>query len=357
MFLREMFEAKESTVAIIFGRFNPPHKGHRAAWEMASEADAWYVGTNESTQGPKDPLPFDIKVEAMKTIWPPVAEHIVGEQSWLTLASKVYKEHGDVNLLCLTDEDWVTKTIKQYNGKEGPHGYYNFKNIGQQPTPRLSSATALRSAVQSGDRDAFADAAGVSADTEVAGQPFFDLVAEYLLPYAEKEKAKAAKKKVAAPVESVDIGREWMSDTELDQYVPEHLQQQWRELLGYDRNGNPSALWANLTGGYEPDVNDRQHRALMVKVANKWFAAKKIPNVKFFSVRDADDELEWLVQIGPEGRAENFADGKNPQDKEVAEKSNIPFAGDKVGHKEGPAGHLTGKMKRPVKPGDLVGSS
>jgi len=105
--------------------------------------------------------------------------------------------------------------------------------------------------------------------------------------------------------EGVDIGQEWMSDTELDQYVPERLQQQWRELLGYDRNGNPSALWANLTGGYEPDVNDPQHRRLMVKVANKWFTAKKIPNVKFFNVKDADDELEWLVQIGQQGVAES----------------------------------------------------
>ena len=108
--------------------------------------------------------------------------------------------------------------------------------------------------------------------------------------------------------EGVDIGQEWMSDTELDQYVPERLQQQWRELLGYDENGNPSALWANLTGGYEPDVNDPQHRALMVKVANKWFAAKKIPNVKFFDVKDADDELEWLVQIGQQGVAEGLTE-------------------------------------------------
>ena len=108
--------------------------------------------------------------------------------------------------------------------------------------------------------------------------------------------------------ETVDIGQEWMSDTELDQYVPDQLQQQWRELLGYDRDGNPSALWANLTGGYEPDVRDPEHRALMVKVANKWFAAKKIPNVKFFDVKDADDELEWLVQIGQQGVAEGNAE-------------------------------------------------
>jgi hypothetical protein len=44
----------------------------------------------------------------------------------------------------------------------------------------------------------------------------------------------------------------------------------------------------------------------MVKVANKWFAAKKIPNVKFFNVKDADDELEWLVQIGEQGVAEGI---------------------------------------------------
>jgi len=115
-----------------------------------------------------------------------------------------------------------------------------------------------------------------------------------------------AKKFQQGVAEGVDIGQEWMSDTELDQYVPDRLQQQWRELLGYDRNGNPSALWVNLTGGYEPDVRDPQHRALMVKVANKWFAAKKIPNVKFFDVKDADDELEWLVQIGSQDVAEGF---------------------------------------------------
>jgi hypothetical protein len=127
--------------------------------------------------------------------------------------------------------------------------------------------------------------------------------------------AKLAKLQEQGMAEAVDIGREWMSDTELDQYVPGQLQQEWRELLGYDRNGNPSALWANLTGGYEPDVNDPQDRANMVKVANKWFALKKIPNVKFYNVKDADDELEWLVRIGPQGVAEDslkeFAPGGN----------------------------------------------
>jgi len=203
MRLRNLYEGLGQEVAIIFGRFNPPHKGHRAAWELANKSPVWYVGTNESTVGPKDPLPYGIKVEAMTAIWPEVEGHIIAETSWLTLASLVYEKHGDVTLLCLTDEDWVTKTIVQYNGKEGAHGFYNFKNIKQKPTPRLSSATALRDAVSKGDREAFATAAGVDADTPVAGKPFFDLVAEYLLPYSNAPVKKPAKKKVAAPVEGM----------------------------------------------------------------------------------------------------------------------------------------------------------
>jgi hypothetical protein len=186
----QLYEAKENTVGIIFGRFNPAHKGHRAAWEMASKNPVWYVGTNQSTVGPKDPLPFEEKVKVMEAIMPEIKGHIVAETSWLTLASKVYKEHGNVTLMVYTDEDWVTKTIQQYNGEEGRHGYYNFPNIVQVATPRLSSATELRQAVLDGNRKAFYDAAGVSEDTRIDGRSFFDLVADYLLPYADKLKKK-----------------------------------------------------------------------------------------------------------------------------------------------------------------------
>ena len=203
MILREIFEAraKAKSVGIIFGRFNPPHMGHMKAWEMASENPAWYVGTNKSTQGPKDPLPFGIKVKAMEAVYPEVKGHIVAEQSWLTLASKVYEKHGNIVLNVYTDEDWVTKTLIQYNGKEGAHGYYEFGTIQQQTTPRLSSATSLRNAVAADDRDLFGQAAGVDPNTLVAGHPFFDVVKHYLTPYVAKAAAKPVKKKVKQPVE------------------------------------------------------------------------------------------------------------------------------------------------------------
>ena len=201
MILRELFESKSKSVGIIFGRFNPPHMGHMKAWEMASENSTWYVGTNKSTQGPKDPLPFDIKVKAMEAVYPEIKGHIVAEQSWLTLASKIYEKHGNIVLNVYTDEAWVTKALVQYNGKEGAHGYYEFGTIQQQDTPRLSSATALRNAVAADDRDLFGQAAGVDPNTLVAGHPFFDVVKHYLMPHAEKAAAKPVKKKVKEPVD------------------------------------------------------------------------------------------------------------------------------------------------------------
>jgi hypothetical protein len=184
-----------TAIGIIFGRFNPPHKGHKAAWQMASKLPYWYVGTNKDTQGPKDPLPYDVKIEAMKTVWPGVDGHLMSEQSWLTLASHCFKSHPNAKtLVCFTDEDWVTKTVQQYNGVQAAHGFYKFDEIKQQETPRLSSATELRNAVRNGDRKAFAKAAGVPAETPVAGHPFFDLVAHYLAKYPEKApKAKTIK--------------------------------------------------------------------------------------------------------------------------------------------------------------------
>ena len=206
MILRELFESKSKSVGIIFGRFNPPHMGHMKAWEMASENSTWYVGTNKSTQGPKDPLPFDIKVKAMQAVYPEIKGHIVAEQSWLTLASKVYEKHGNIVLNVYTDEAWVTKALVQYNGKEGAHGYYEFGTIQQQDTPRLSSATALRNAVAADDRDLFGQAAGVDPNTLVAGHPFFDVVKHYLMPHAEKAAAKVVKKKVKQPEQGMAEG-------------------------------------------------------------------------------------------------------------------------------------------------------
>lgn len=191
MLLRELFEAEQS-VGIIFGRFNPPHQGHKAAWEEAAKNTHWYVGTNKSTIGPKDPLPFDVKIQAMETIWPNIKGHIIPEQTWWSLAAAVYKKHGEIDLKVITDENDAkvfVPGLQKQNGVEGRHGYYKFSSIEWQPAPRVSSATELRAAVANDDPTAFAKAAGVPADIKVAGEPFFDLVKHYLGQQPKKEVA------------------------------------------------------------------------------------------------------------------------------------------------------------------------
>jgi len=212
MNLNELLEKAGDEVAIMFGRFNPPHVGHRDAWVEAAKSPIWYVGTNKATVGLDDPLPYDVKIEAMKTIMPSIAGHIVAEQGWWTLATYVYEKHGPVTLYIVTDEK-DAKTfvpgIQSQNGKEGKHGYYNFKSIEWRKAERISSATDLRNAVLTNNKEDFTKAAGVDADTEVMGKSFFDLVAEYLLPYSDQIQARAerkAKKQAKTAEEAVDEG-------------------------------------------------------------------------------------------------------------------------------------------------------
>ena len=181
------------TVGVCYGRWNPPHKGHKEAWMMAAQCDEFYIGTNDTTQGPDDPLPYNIKVSCMKAIWPEIEGHVYPEKNLLHLAAKVYKDQGEsIDLKVYTDETWLTDLLKKYNGKEGVYGVYKFNSIEQVATPRLSSATALRKAVRTNDREAFAQAAGVSANTPIIVDGyevnFFDIVAHYLSQYTEKVK-------------------------------------------------------------------------------------------------------------------------------------------------------------------------
>jgi nicotinamide mononucleotide adenylyltransferase len=210
MKLREMFEGEQpansvKTIGISFGRFNPPHKGHAGVWRAASKNPIWYVGTNDSTSGPKDPLPYDVKLQCMAAVFPAVAGHVVPEQGLLTLATSVYNKYGEnVHLKVYTDESWLADVLVKYNGAESEHGMYKFKHIEHVATERLASATDLRSAVRSGNRKEFYRDMGVgpSVTIEVDGEdkPIFDVVAHYLNQYPEKVKKAVKAKEDAAGV-------------------------------------------------------------------------------------------------------------------------------------------------------------
>lgn len=180
--------SKEETVGIVFGRFNPPHRGHLAVWQMAKENNShWYVGSNSNTRGPKDPLPSNIKLLAMQKLMPEISNHFMFTESWLTLASEIYQRHPSCNLNLYTDENWVLTLVSKYNGQENRHGYYDFDTIQLIKTPRITSATKLRDSVKVGDKKLFANISGVpfntSINTKTGTFRFYDLVEKYLNEY------------------------------------------------------------------------------------------------------------------------------------------------------------------------------
>jgi hypothetical protein len=208
MLLNQLFESVKANAAFAFGRFNPPHQGHVAVWNTVAKSGAeWFIGTNPGTSGAKDPLPYDVKTAWMTAIDPNVKGHIMPETSVLTLATTIYKQLGERQGLTIAyvtdDQDWAWsgKLLNDYNGKEATHGYYNFAKIVHVPSPRVSSATALRDAARAGDMKAFYAAAGTDPDLEVGGKHYYDTVVDYLAQHPEKVKKP---KKVTEPVAQED---------------------------------------------------------------------------------------------------------------------------------------------------------
>jgi hypothetical protein len=211
MLLRELYEANspDADAAFCFGRFNPAHQGHIEVWKAVEAAGKqWYVGTNPTTQGANDPLPFPVKKTWMQAIYPELAGHVLAEQSVMTTASKIFamlKNNTRATIAYVTDSNdwaWAGKLLNDYNGKEGPHGYYKFAAIRHVESPRVSSATALRTAARAGDEAAFYAASGTDPKLTVNGQTYFETVVNATQANPEKIK-KVAKKKVEQPVEGV----------------------------------------------------------------------------------------------------------------------------------------------------------
>ena len=296
------------TIGVCFGRFNPPHRGHREVWKSASTNPYWYVGTNESTSGPKDPLPYEVKLQCMAAVWPKVAGHVIPEQSLMTLASRIFEEHGEnSHLKVYTDEEWLYKALTQYNGVQGKaHGYYKFNQIDWVKTERLASATNLRAAVRSGNKAAFYKDAGVKPNTMITlgekSYPMFDIVAHFLNMYPEKV-AKGTKAAVAEAkqdrmsnrqrqstrgVNLVSDGEKWNGD-----YTMYRL---GMAVAGTDGKVEPDMNAASWIGKYKSTHPYSTEEQEMLKMAYKAVGA----NYKDLNHGDMEsEELESTNNVSP----------------------------------------------------------
>ncbi len=150
---KQFLVEEEKTVYFTFGRMNPPTIGHGKLLDTLAKKAAknpFRVFLSQSNDPKKNPLTYQDKVKAVRKMFPRHARSIMYNKkikNAMDAASLLHNE-GFKNLVMIVGSDRVNEfsaLLKRYNGKDGRHGFYNFKSI---------------NVISAGDRDP--DAEGVS---------------------------------------------------------------------------------------------------------------------------------------------------------------------------------------------------
>ena len=124
----------DKSIAITFGRFNPPTIGHEKLINKVVRADRNYkIYISRSEDSKKNPLSPRDKLSFMRKMFPQYARNIEINTTnmILDLATMLYnKGHTILKFVVGSDRVREFETIlKKYNDQKNRHGYYNFKTI------------------------------------------------------------------------------------------------------------------------------------------------------------------------------------------------------------------------------------
>ena len=343
MRLLELFEQSGKTAAVAFGRMNPPTIGHQKVVDaiLKQKADAHFLfvsqthkPTGKNKTRYENPLPFDVKLGFIEKAFPNID---IGDTSVSTAIGllQFLEKQGFDNVIFVGGSDRVASFTELFNNQNGVD--YNLKSIkvvssgARDPDAEGAdgmSASKMRAAAIANDLESFKTGlpAGLSGDAEEV----FAAVRQGLEPWLEYAESldevswQGIKKGAAAA-----------------------------GLAGAMAFGASGAN-ARVTPGDDPNINRLTGKPIATQQATDT-APAKAEAPKGFS-------KEYLQAV---------VDGKHPRPmvsvekakellKNMTESSKIPFAGAKVGHKEGPAGQWRNKgpkANKPAKVGDLVGGS
>lgn len=134
-----VYESKESTAVMTFGRFNPPTVGHEklihsvenVAKEHGGKA---HIVASHSEGTAKDPLPQKAKLGYLSKVAhkdTTVMGSSKEEPTIMHAAAKLHSQ-GHQHLVVVAGSDRVDeyhKLLNKYNNVAGKHGHYNFKSI------------------------------------------------------------------------------------------------------------------------------------------------------------------------------------------------------------------------------------
>ncbi len=166
-----LLEAKQETVIINFGRFNPPTNGHEKLLDFSSKvASATHrVYASQSNDTKKNPLTYKDKIKFMRKMFPKHARNILLDKKVRNFfdALVIAYDDGFKNCIIVVGSDRVNefdKVLNKYNGVKAKHGFYDFKSLkivsaGDRDPDADDvsgmSASKLRSAAKSNDLQTF----------------------------------------------------------------------------------------------------------------------------------------------------------------------------------------------------------
>jgi nicotinic acid mononucleotide adenylyltransferase len=150
-FIQYLFESKENTVVLTYGRFNPPHGGHAKMIDhVLAQKGHHHIVVSHSQDSKKNPLHAHEKIDLLHKMYPDHKDAFhaaTKEEPTIFHHAKKLHDAGYKHLHVVVGSDRVEefkKSLNKYNGKD-----YHFKSI------KVSSA---------GDRDPDAEGTeGMSA--------------------------------------------------------------------------------------------------------------------------------------------------------------------------------------------------
>ena len=165
MKLYELVEQTSSKpIRFTFGRFNPPHIGHKKLLDAVAKGGGTYKIFPTRTQDKnKNPLDPDTKIRLMGLLFPEHEWHIVNNPSLKTIIQIMQRLSTMTNdVTMVVGDDRVAsfdKLLNSYNGKEYAFDTINVESAGVRDPDAVgvegASATKVRDAVIANDYKTF----------------------------------------------------------------------------------------------------------------------------------------------------------------------------------------------------------
>jgi hypothetical protein len=305
MLLSELLEANGKTVAVTFGRLNPPTIGHQklvnAVLKQKADAHYLFVSQTQKTEGKNktrlsNPLPFDIKLGFIQQAFPEIT---IGDTSVTTAIGMLQylEKQGFDKVIFVGGSDRVSDFQQLFDKQNGID--YNFDSI---------------QVVSSGDRDPDAEGAeGMSASKMRAAaiQGDFDNF-KTGLPSKLQTSADDVYKNVRLGLAP------WISDSKEEQMrfndiVPEAKNKKPTPLV---KNPNPVAKNAMAAVGGGGFGSHKDKKAAMKRGDEKHkkdYAAMAEGDDDWGSMSKRDfkrKELEWELRNEPPNNIQVVINGK-----------------------------------------------